>query len=131
MQKQIQHVVSRLEDLSAEDIPWLIGGDFNLLPPGQYEALPQALRDNYQAKSEIETLYRQFKAIPRLEDLKGKDRIKWFTHFPNDPRSKGPDRTIDYFFHSETMHMERSHVRQFDTLAISDHFPMVAEMRLL
>jgi endonuclease/exonuclease/phosphatase family metal-dependent hydrolase len=40
----------------------------------------------------------------------------------------GPDRTIDYLFLSVDIKIKNKYVRQQDTLAISDHLPVVAEI---
>jgi endonuclease/exonuclease/phosphatase (EEP) superfamily protein YafD len=50
--------------------------------------------------------------------------------FTNDPATTGPDRTLDYIFFADTMTMVNGYVRQADTLAISDHLPLVAEFKL-
>ena len=39
-----------------------------------------------------------YPSVPSCSETDGPDASAWFTHFPNDPRVKGPDRTIDYLF---------------------------------
>jgi endonuclease/exonuclease/phosphatase family metal-dependent hydrolase len=58
------------------------------------------------------------------------DLGRWFTHFPNDPAVKAPDRTIDYLFMPRSLPLIEHHVRQHDTLRISDHFPVVATVKI-
>lgn len=38
--------------------------------------------------------------IPSNAEAGGAERSAWLTHYPNDPRLNGPDRTLDYLFHS-------------------------------
>jgi len=56
--------------------------------------------------------------------------LVWFTHFSNDPSVKAPDRTIDYIFMPRSLSLIEHHVRQHDTLRLSDHFPVVAVVKI-
>jgi endonuclease/exonuclease/phosphatase family metal-dependent hydrolase len=118
--------------LSQKGIPWLIGGDFNLLPPGTaaYDRLPSEHRKSYSPQSEIEFLFDRHRGIPGETDLNGPDYAGWFTRWPNDPAIAGPDRTLDYFFVSDSVAILDYHIRIEDTLDISDHLPLTAEVRL-
>ncbi|MBM7061438.1 endonuclease/exonuclease/phosphatase family protein [Pseudomonas sp. UL073] len=130
MHKQIAMSASLLAQLEAEKTPWVFGGDFNLLPPGQYERLGLRQRSWYAADSELAVLAKQYPMIPSLAEAGGTDRADWYTHFPNDPQSSGPDRTLDYLFHSPQLTRLAANVRRSDTLQISDHLPLVGRFLL-
>jgi endonuclease/exonuclease/phosphatase family metal-dependent hydrolase len=131
MDQQVGQVQSVLEDLSRNRHPWVVGGDFNLLPPGQaYHLLSPEQQKYFREKTEITPLFDKYPSVPNREEVDGSEHAKWFTHFPNDPRVKGPDRTIDYIFHAPQLRLTDHYVRQNDTLSISDHLPVVARFAL-
>jgi endonuclease/exonuclease/phosphatase family metal-dependent hydrolase len=130
LSRQVSQVKSILEGLTAEGCPWVIGGDFNLLPPGKYTSLPEPQRVYFNERTEISPLFEAFQAVPSLQEIDGPDSALWFTHFPNDPSVKAPDRTIDYLFMPRSLALAEHRVRQQDTLRISDHFPVVATIQL-
>ena len=53
MQAQVAAVAKVLDKYESQGLPWLIGGDFNLLPLGQYRRLPAEQRTPYSADSEL------------------------------------------------------------------------------
>ncbi len=138
MARQVARIDTLLQRLTAESAAWAVGGDFNLLPPGpQYANLSESQRVYYEPETELTRLYnRNYRAVPSLADLNGPDGAAWFTHFPNDPAVSAPDQTIDYLFLSDDLFLSAdltvtaSHVRQLDTREISDHFPVIASLRL-
>jgi len=129
-QRQLQATDKVLKQLQTQGTPWLIGGDFNLLPQGQYSYLPISQRSAYTADSELHLLWDKYPMIPSNAETSGEDRRLWLTHFPNDPRVSGPDRTLDYFFHSPALKRVDAQVRQDDTLLISNHLPVIARFLL-
>jgi endonuclease/exonuclease/phosphatase (EEP) superfamily protein YafD len=42
----------------------------------------------------------------------------------------GPDRTLDYLFHSPSLKRIEAKVRREDTLLISDHLPLIGRFLL-
>ncbi|NWA06196.1 endonuclease/exonuclease/phosphatase family protein [Pseudomonas gingeri] len=128
--RQVQATTRLLDKLEGQGTPWLIGGDFNLLPLGQYLRLPPRLRGGYSADSELHVLWDKYPMIPSNSEASGIDREQWLTHYPNDPGVSGPDRTLDYFFYSAKMRRVEAQVRQDDTLKISDHLPVIARFLL-
>ena len=130
MEQQVDLVSDLLTSLDGDGLPWLIGGDFNLLPPGQFDLMPDYERQNYQQKSELGKLTAKFQSIPTVEDATGPERTKWLTQFPNNPQIDHPNKTIDYIFYSENFKVDSAFVRQYDTWDISDHLPVVAEFTI-
>jgi endonuclease/exonuclease/phosphatase family metal-dependent hydrolase len=117
------------EILQGEKVPWVLGGDFNLLPPvdSAYDRLPPATQVFYNRRSEIAPLYTAYQPVPSLEEVSGPDYASWFSHFPNGTGMSGPFLNIDYLFFPKSTRIGAHYIRQSDTLKISDHLPVVAE----
>lgn len=130
MQNQVAAVDQRLAALDQEGYVWLIGGDFNLLPPGQFEQLQASQQGDYRSETELKPLFERYQVIPGLEEVKGEQASQWYTRFVNDPSVGKPDRTLDYFFFAEGLTLVEGYVRQHDTLNVSDHLPVIAEFEL-
>ncbi|MGY3172732.1 endonuclease/exonuclease/phosphatase family metal-dependent hydrolase [Pseudomonas sp. TE12234] len=130
LQTQISAVTKVLDKFESRGTPWLIGGDFNLLPLGQYQRLPSEQRTPYSADSALHALWDKYPMIPTNNEASGIDRARWLTHYPNDPGVSGPDRTVDYLFYSPRIKRVEARVRQDDTLRISDHLPVIARFLL-
>jgi endonuclease/exonuclease/phosphatase family metal-dependent hydrolase len=131
MQQQVALTKGLIDDLGTAGNPWVLGGDFNLLPPGpQFENLPIDQRVYYESDSELAVLTDTYPSVPSLEEANGTDASTWFTHYPNDPAVAGPDRTIDLLFFEPGLELGDHFVRSSDTLAISDHLPVVATFAL-
>ena len=130
LQTQIGAVARVLDRFESRGTPWLIGGDFNLLPLGQYRRLPDSQRTPYSADSPLHLLWDKYPMVPTNNEASGIDRARWLTHYPNDPGLNGPDRTVDYLFYSPRIKRVEATVRQDDTLRISDHLPVIARFLL-
>jgi endonuclease/exonuclease/phosphatase family metal-dependent hydrolase len=130
LRNQVGAVSRALDKLESRGTPWLIGGDFNLLPLGQYRRLPTEQRAPYFADSLLHRLWDKYPMIPTNNEASGIDRAHWLTHYPNDPGLNGPDRTVDYLFYSPRIKRVEARVRQDDTLRISDHLPVIARFLL-
>lgn len=130
MTKQLNRLRAQIRNLDRQNIPWILGGDFNLLPPGQYEQLIPSHQSYYNAQTELARFYGEANLIPSLKDVTGADAEKWFTFFGNDPDLGGPDRTLDYLVYSNQLKLQESHVRQADTQKLSDHLPVFAEFEI-
>ncbi len=108
-----------------------MGGDFNLLPAGDaYDKLAPYQKKYYKQKTEIASFFNDYQAVPNVAQTSGDKRSEWFTHFPNDPKVKAPDRTIDYVFFSKNVMINKTNVGQKDTWRISDHLPIMVDFKL-
>jgi endonuclease/exonuclease/phosphatase family metal-dependent hydrolase len=132
MELQVQEVDARLSALDGTNSAWVIGGDFNLLPPDEaaYKRLAVSHQSYYNPQPEIKLLYDRHSVIPSLADVTGPDFARWFTYLPNDPTIPYLDRTLDYLFYAKTLTPGQARVRTEDTQAISDHEPLIATFTL-
>ena len=130
LQAQVSAVAKVLHKFESRGTPWLIGGDFNLLPLGQYQRLPSEQRTPYSSDSALHVLWDKYPMIPTNNEASGIDRARWLTHYPNDTNVSGPDRTVDFLFYSPRIKRVEARVRQDDTLRISDHLPVIARFLL-
>jgi endonuclease/exonuclease/phosphatase family metal-dependent hydrolase len=128
MSRQIAKTAELLGSLDSEGVPWVFGGDLNLLPPDdnrQRQKIVAARTGNYDETPQISPLYDKYRGIPALHHLTSTEPQAWYTHFPNDPTVTEPDRTIDYQFYSDQWSLDNAYVLQKETLDISDHLPVV------
>lgn len=132
MEKQVQQVDERLNDLNSKGLAWVIGGDFNLLPPddASIQRLTAGHGAYYNPQSEIKLLYDHYAVIPSFADATGPDFANWFTYLPNDPAIPMLDRTLDYLFYASNLTLADGYVRQEDTQKISDHMPVIGVFQL-
>jgi len=130
LHNQVNAITRVLDKFEGRGTPWLIGGDFNLLPLGQYRRLADEQRTPYAADSPLHVLWDKYPMIPTNNEAGGIDRARWLTHYPNDPALNSPDRTVDYLFYSPRIKRVEATVRQDDTLRISDHLPVIARFLL-
>ncbi len=129
---QVKQVKDLISQWDKQKMPWILGGDFNLLPydDAAYARLLDSHKPSYNAKSEIKPLFDSYQAVPSTAEITGADFAKWLTRFPNDPAISGPDRTLDYFFFPNNITIGEHYVRQSDTLKISDHLPVIVNFQL-
>jgi len=130
MERQVDRVIDVLEEHARAQRPFVLGGDFNLLPDAAaYERLDAPQRAYFKPQTELSRLRARFSSIPEPGDTQGPDFSRWYTHFPNDPRVSGPDRTIDYLFFAG-LQVEEKAVLQKGLERVSDHFPLWAVFRM-
>lgn len=129
-QQEIAKLDKVLQAINQEGNPWLLGGDFNLLPPGGYYLLWEGQHEYFREVSEIEPLFDSYNVFPGLAEVQSDQPENWFTMFINDPSVPELDRTVDYIFYSDGLILSHAIVRNEDTLAISDHLPVIAEFKL-
>ncbi|RLA19318.1 MAG: endonuclease/exonuclease/phosphatase family protein, partial [Gammaproteobacteria bacterium] len=126
LQRQVEKIKEKLLKLDKEKAPWIMGGDFNLLPPGQHQQLDDKSRQEFQEESELQLLYKHFSVLPSTEQL-SKDKAAWLTYFANDPTIQSADRTLDYLLHSSALKCQKVVVNQTGGFGCSDHAPLTAE----
>jgi len=131
MQWQVSALLRRLQALSDAKVPWLLGGDFNLLPPGQYLTLSPEDRGPHTDSLELAMLFDRYSGVPRPADATSPDQSKFYTYCRPTPSGRKPARTLDYLFSSENVRLQDYAVRQQGTASLSDHFPVAATYRLL
>jgi endonuclease/exonuclease/phosphatase family metal-dependent hydrolase len=129
MQRQVGQVASLLQSLNARGDAWLIGGDFNLLPPGAYDGLAPSQQYLYEPETALGVLLKQFQSLPDPQAMQA-EPLRWYTHQPNDPDIQAPDRTIDYIFYSDRLALEDFRVLNQTALGLSDHFPLAGRWTL-
>ncbi|MBL8080313.1 MAG: endonuclease/exonuclease/phosphatase family protein [Anaerolineales bacterium] len=129
---QLTEIGRVLSELDTAGTPWILGGDFNLLPfdNAAYTRLASEQQKYYNPQSEIKFLTDKFQVVPTTDETNGEDFAKWLTRWPNDPSIPGPDRTLDYFFLPNIIKIGTHYVRMKDTLHISDHLPVVIEFQI-
>ncbi len=128
MERQVAAAQALLQSLDNQSIPWILGGDLNLLPPDdnrQRRRILAARTGRYDEQPQIQALYQRYRAVPDLGELLSDNAPAWYTFFPNDPTVSGPDRTIDYLFYSDQWSLADAKVVQDGALDISDHLPVV------
>lgn len=126
MRRQIDKVMSIIENLNSQSIPWLIGGDFNLLPnKKQYNRLPEKLRSGYNPDTELAPLINSYKSIPSASDLKTDTEGIWHTASHDIPGELVPNRTIDYIFYSDLISVKDKKVLGRAGARLSDHSPVI------
>ncbi|MCU1727723.1 endonuclease/exonuclease/phosphatase family protein [Pseudomonas sp. 7P_10.2_Bac1] len=130
LKRQMQATAALVDKYESQGTPWVIGGNFNLLPIGQFLRLPAEERLGYSPDSELHLLWEKYPMLPSNPEATGIDREQWLTYFPNNPRVDEPDRTLDYLFYSPKLQRVEGYVRQEDTQAISDHLPVVGRFLL-
>jgi endonuclease/exonuclease/phosphatase family metal-dependent hydrolase len=130
MERQIEKVLRRLAMLEELNVPWVIGGDFNLLPPGQWARLSPLSRGAHTDPSEISAIFQRYAGVPTVSDATGEEMRKYFTFTQRSGTDRIPVRTLDYLFAAPTVAVERYAVNQEGMTKVSDHLPLVGEFRL-
>lgn len=122
LEKQISQLKAWIDGIPTGQ-PWILAGDFNLLPP---KDTPSRLGEDANlyadAKNPISTLMNQYKSAfpePLAEDAR--------TYLPFG--SEVPDRKIDYIFYGGPIEIESATVLR-QASSISDHLPLEIRFRL-
>lgn len=126
LEAQIRRIDERLTELDEAGSPWILGGDFNLLPPGDDPSrLGQDAGYYADDNNPIEILFdggrRSVFPVSSLMDPAGLAR----TYLPYGAET--PDRTLDYLFVSDGIEVLSASVVD-DCLTISDHLPLRVEI---
>jgi endonuclease/exonuclease/phosphatase family metal-dependent hydrolase len=127
MARQVDHVLLRLDSLDQKGVPWIIGGDFNLLPPGQWAHLDFEERGCHREPSEISAIFERYAGVPVPSSASGEQMRDFMTFTKRIEGDRVPIRTLDYFFTSPKVEIKSYAVRQAGVKHLSDHLPLVAE----
>lgn len=123
--RQVAEVARRLEGCDQEGVSFVLGGDFNALPPGDD---PYRLPDPelYADGWPIAPLFERWTSgVPADAHREAPER--WRTWLPHG--AAAPDRAIDHLFVSRGVQVERAQV--LATAAdVSDHLPVLVELTL-
>ena len=130
MERQIERLLWRLKALDDERRPWILGGDFNLLPPGQSALLSRETRGLHREPTEICSIYDRYAGVPTVAEATGKQRQRYFTFTEAAGATRLPARTIDYLFAASKVTIESYAVMQEGTMEISDHLPLLGRFRV-
>lgn len=129
MAQQVAITDDLLKQLDQRNASWILGGDLNLLMPGEKKWLDTEQQYLYADQSEITPLLK-WNIIPSQHMIK-ENRRRWATHQPNDPRVDKPDRTIDYLLHSHAFtSSDQLVLNQLPSDWMSDHFWLQSTFRL-
>lgn len=130
MERQVEKVTKLLVNA---DEPWVIGGDFNLLPHQQaFSTLSADQRAYYNpVKTELTPLFSLFGSVPSLAQTQSQEQHHWFTYMPSSDSGRIPDRTIDYVFYSSQLTLgEHQVINSEKTRQIADHLPILIDVTL-
>ena len=124
--RQVEQIQRRLVELDRAGIPWILAGDFNMLPPGDDPARLSADAALYaDTDNPIEALF----------DIGGGSAVPIEAPFPGRAGTylpfgaTSPDRTLDYVFVSEGVKVLSAGVLDaYDD--ISDHLPLLVRLRI-
>lgn len=122
---QAHTVANRLRELHQEKTPFILAGDFNLIPPGIWESLPENQQENFSPSMNMDLFYKQSNArvIPSLEQIKDSGVQSWTTAY--DENLYQLDLVLDYLIYSEPFELVESDVLQ-KHYNLSDHVPVTA-----
>jgi endonuclease/exonuclease/phosphatase family metal-dependent hydrolase len=130
MERQIEKVLGRLKTLDDQNLAWILGGDFNLLPPGQSARLNPQDRGIHREPTEIGSLCERYRGVPTVAAATGEHMRHYFTFTRRVGAIRLPVRTLDYFFVAPRVTIEDYAVVQEGTMDLSDHLPVTARFRL-
>ena len=109
-------------DARPEGQPWILAGDFNLLPPGDDKDRLSTEADLYaDASNPVDAL------IPRFRELFGDRQLDPSTRTYLPFGFDEPDRKIDYFFVGGPIRVLDARVMR-DQSEVSDHLPILASL---
>lgn len=124
--QQLNATAKLLAERQAARQHWLLGGDLNALPPGQYQRLSDEQRHGYTPDSPLQQLAALYPMIPGQQSS-AVEQARWYTYSPKDSSAR---RTLDYLLHSPALTPLEAYVRDHDTPEVSSHLPLIARLLL-
>jgi endonuclease/exonuclease/phosphatase family metal-dependent hydrolase len=120
--RQVDMILGRLGHLDARGFPWILAGDFNMLPPGESGKKLGAEAKYYAgADNPLSRLTRRYRTAVSLEAYH-KNPSRYFTYIKYG--AKKPDRRIDYIFVSSDIEVHGIRVLHQPRYS-SDHLPLL------
>ena len=121
LEKQIGQLQAWME-ARPEGQPWILAGDFNLLPPGDDKMRLEHERDLYaDSNNPVDVLFEAgFQEI--FADQLAPENRTYLSYGTSEP-----DRKIDYVFYGGPIHLMEAEVIRGEALEISDHLPIRAK----
>lgn len=105
--------------------PWILAGDFNLLPPGDDPTRLAVESDLYaDGRNPIDALIPQFRTAFSVAALLAEDARTYVPY-----GAAAPDRKIDYVFVGGPIDVISAEVDR-SVIALSDHLPIVLKLRI-
>jgi endonuclease/exonuclease/phosphatase family metal-dependent hydrolase len=129
-ERQVQKILERLNSLTRMGQPWILGGDFNLVPPGQATRLATQNPGIHHEPSALGPIYERYQGVPAISDATGEQMQRCFTFTQRTGETRIPVRTLDYFFASPAVKIECYTVPQEEMMGVSDHLPLIADFTL-
>ena len=130
MERQVERLLWRLKSLDEQHLAWILGGDFNLLPPGQSALLSREARGLHREPTELCSIYERYAGVPTVAEATGEHMRNYFTFTQPSGAKRLPVRTLDYFFVAPKVIVEKYAVMQEGMTELSDHLPLMADFRL-
>ena len=131
MERQVERLLWRLKSLDEQHLAWILGGDFNLLPPGQSALLSREARGLHSEPTEICSIYERYAGVPTVAEATGEHMRRYFTFTQRCGANRLPVRTLDYFFAAPRVTIEKYAVMQEGMTELSDHLPLMGQFRLV
>lgn len=120
--RQVDVIRKRLEQLDARGFPWILAGDFNMLPPGESGKRLGAEAKYYSgADTPLSRLTGHHRTAVSLEVYQ-KNPSDYFTYIKYG--AKKPDRRLDYIFVSKQIEVHGIRVLHQPRYS-SDHLPLL------
>jgi endonuclease/exonuclease/phosphatase family metal-dependent hydrolase len=124
--RQVAVLRAWMEARERDGDPFVLGGDLNLLPPGDDPTRLGANADQYADRDNpIATLLPRFRSVippERILDPANRTYLPW--------GAVATERMLDYLFVSDGIEVIDAHPVA-DPSPVSDHLPLVASLRLL
>ena len=127
---QAKVVHDRIRELREKQTPFILAGDFNLIPPGSRKYLPANQQERFSELMNMGVFYDEplTAVIPSLQNATGTLRKLWTTAY--DENLHQLDLTIDYLIYStDSLKLKKTSVLQ-EHFLLSDHVPITATFQI-
>lgn len=124
--REMEWLRQKAHEFETEGIPWILGGDLNILQAGEYERIPAEERSWFLPEVFLD-IPPHASVFPSAAQL-AQDSLRpsLLTHFPNRPGAMGVDKTIDFFLW-QGFQVQKTTVLREGVERASDHRPLLGE----